>query len=278
MREDLAEVNDTRLRYELRGEGEPLVLIHGFTLSLKMWEAQVEAFAQKYRVLRYDLRGFGQSDPPSGTPYRHAEDLAALLDRLGLDSVNLLGCSMGGGIALDFALSFPGRTRSLVLFDSALGGFPYSPEFSSSTSALYAQGKASGVEVARQLWLAHPMFAPVLESPAAADFRAIIEGYSGWHWVNRDSPRRYETPAAKRLAEICAPTFIMVGERDVPDMLAIADTLQQNIAGSRKTVLKGVGHMANMENPALFNQTVLDFLTVNSETSSPSPLAGEGGA
>lgn len=261
MKAGFAGVNGTRLRYELRGQGAPLVLVHGFTLSLEMWEPQIEALSARFRVLRYDLRGFGKSDPPNGTPYRHAEDLAALLDYLELASAHVLGCSMGGGIAVDLALNFPHRVRSLVLFDSALGGFSYSHEFVAATTTLYARGKASGVEAARQLWLKHPMFAPVLASVAADRFRAIVEAYSGWHWVNNDCTRRYETPAAHRLGEIQVPALVLVGELDVPDMRAIANTLEQNIPNAQKVVLEGVGHMASLENPTSFNQTVLEFLT-----------------
>lgn len=260
MKAGFAEVGGTRLRYALRGEGPALVLVHGFTLSLEMWEPQVKALSARFRVLRYDLRGFGKSDPPDGTPYRHAEDLAALLDYLEIPQAVLLGCSMGGGIAIDFALGFPQRTRGLILFDSALGGFPYSAEFIAQLAALNAAGRAS-VEAARRLWLEHPMFAPVLQSPAAEQFRRIVGAYSGWHWANPDCTRRYETPAARRLSEIGAPTLVVVGEQDVPDMRAIADTLHRSIPGAQKVVLEGVGHMANLENPASFNQAVLGFLS-----------------
>lgn len=259
MSTDVAQVNGTRLRYEMKGEGDPLVLIHGFTLSLEMWDSQIEALRQGYRVIRYDLRGFGRSELPDGEPYRHAEDLAALLDYLDIPKASLLGCSMGGGIALDFALTFPQRTRALILFDSALGGFPYSAEFSSTMAAIHAQGKSS-IEAARQLWLEHPMFVPVLQSPAAQPFRQMVQAYSGWHWANPDSTRRYDPPAAKRIGEIQAPTLVIIGERDIADMRAIADTLAAGIPAAQKVELPGVGHMANLENPTLFNQTVLEFL------------------
>lgn len=258
MSPDFAQVKGTRLRYQVQGQGRPLVLVHGFTLSLEMWDGQMEAFSRQYRVIRYDLRGFGGSDLP-GEPYRHAEDLAALLDYLDIPNASLLGCSMGGGIAIDFALSFPERTQALILFDSALGGFPYSAEFTASTAALYALGKSS-IEAARQLWLEHPMFGPVLESPAAPHFQRIMAAYSGWHWSNPDPTRRYETPAAKRLGEIKAPTLVIVGERDIPDMRAIAEALAAQIPTAHKVELPGLGHLANLEDPALFNQTVLEFL------------------
>ncbi|MEK7328872.1 MAG: alpha/beta hydrolase, partial [Chloroflexota bacterium] len=95
-----AEVNGTRLYYEVAGSGQPLVLIHGFSLDTRMWGDQFETFARHYQVVRYDLRGFGQSAVPSNEPYTHADDLNNLLHYLKIDSVHLVGLSLGGGVAI----------------------------------------------------------------------------------------------------------------------------------------------------------------------------------
>jgi pimeloyl-ACP methyl ester carboxylesterase len=92
-----------------------------------MWDDQFEAFAQHYRVVRYDARGFGKSAQPGSEKYLHAADLMALLERLEIDRAAILGLSMGGGIAIDFALTYPEATRALVLVDSTLGGYRWSP-------------------------------------------------------------------------------------------------------------------------------------------------------
>jgi 3-oxoadipate enol-lactonase len=117
------------------------------------------------------------------------------------------------------------------------------------------------VEAGKAQWLAHPIFAPAREKPeVAVRLGRIVTDYSGWHPVNTD-PVRYPDPsAARRIHEIDAPTLVVVGERDLPDFLAIADTLQQ-IPSVRKVMLSGVGHMCNMEDPARFNEIILDFLT-----------------
>src|SRR5689334_19941744 len=112
-----AEVNHTRLYYEVAGSGPPLVLIHGFDLDTRMWDDQFEVFAQHYRVVRYDVRGFGKSARPT-EPYAHEEDLKALLDYLGIAQAHIVGMSMGGGIAIDFTLTYPEMTRTLILVDS----------------------------------------------------------------------------------------------------------------------------------------------------------------
>lgn len=118
----MAEVNGARIFYEVAGEGEPLVLVHAGIADSRMWEDQLTAFAARYRVIRHDLRGFGMTAMVEG-PFSHHEDLRALLDSLDVERAHLVGCSMGGGAVLDFALEYPQRVGNLVLVGSAVGGF-----------------------------------------------------------------------------------------------------------------------------------------------------------
>src|SRR5215212_9417574 len=117
-----AEINGARIYYEVMGEGEPLVLVHAGIADSRMWEPQLAAFADHYRVIRYDMRGFGRTAMVEG-PYSHHEDLRGLLDFLDVGRAHLVGCSMGGGAVLDFALEYPERAGNLVLVGSAVGGF-----------------------------------------------------------------------------------------------------------------------------------------------------------
>ena len=135
-----AQVSGARLYYEVRGNGvgvatevlgpdatptpdEPLVLIHAGIADGRMWDPQLDVFAWRYRVIRYDMRGFGATVVTERVPYSHHEDLRGLLDVLGAERALLVGCSMGAKTAIDFALEFPGRTRALVLVGPAVGGF-----------------------------------------------------------------------------------------------------------------------------------------------------------
>src|SRR5512133_242038 len=108
-----ADVKGARLRYTEEGTGEPLVLIHSALGHLGMWDEQAAAFSTHYRVIRYDVRGYGWSTGPEGN-YTDHEDLAALLDYLGVEKAILLGCSSGGGIAIDFTLACPQRVVALI--------------------------------------------------------------------------------------------------------------------------------------------------------------------
>ena len=258
------EVNGTRLYYELAGSGHPLVLIHGFTLDTRMWDAQFEMFAQYYRVIRYDVRGFGKSALPTSESYAHADDLKALLEHLGISHAYVLGLSMGGEIAINFALTYPETTRALVPVDSALEGFQASEEWTEEwdelvrvLGSMYREGR---LQAAIEFWLNSPLLKPALEKPGLK-FRLVQNAdYSGWHFFNEDPVRNPDPPAAQRLDKINVPTLIIVGERDLPDFHAIADTLQQEIPNARKVVLPRVGHISSMEDPDRFNEVVLSFL------------------
>jgi 3-oxoadipate enol-lactonase len=254
-----AAVNGTRLYYEVAGAGHPLVLLHGFSLDTRMWDDQFAAFAQRYRVVRYDARGFGQSAPPvEGVSYTHRDDLRALLSHLGITSAHVLGLSMGGAIAVTFALAYPEATTALVLVASVLFGMPMTSPFSAASAA-----REGGVAAARAEWLNSPLFAPAQEHPdIAGRLRAIIDTYSGWHWLHADphTRSRSQPSAAQRLGEIRVPTLVVVGDRDTPDLLAASDALAAGIPHARKVVIPDVGHMANMEAPEQVNALVLEFL------------------
>lgn len=248
-----AELNGGRLYFEAAGAGEPALFIHGFSLDTRMWDDQFAVVARHYRAIRFDIRGFGKSPPPEGV-YSQVEDIRALLKYLDADRPHIIGLSLGGGIALDVAVTYPSLPRSLVLVDSALGGFPWKTDFN-------VRAKEIGIEAARKRWLAHPLFVPANEKPlVAARMAQMVGEYSGWHWVNHDPGLVPDPLPYHRLDSIAVPTLVVVGERDLPDFQAVADVLQRGIRGARKVVLPGVGHMSNMEAPEAFNEVVLEFL------------------
>ncbi|MHB8645061.1 MAG: alpha/beta fold hydrolase [Thermomicrobiales bacterium] len=261
MQRGFADVNGTQLYYETAGSGTSLVLIHGFSLDTRMWDDQFAPFAERHRVVRYDARGFGQSAPVGDETYTHPDDLAALLNHLAIPRAAIIGLSMGGRIAIDFALAYPTMTCALIPIDAALSGYASSEEWNARWKSLVQTARTVSAQAANERWLDHPLFAPANEHPAvAARLRRMVGEYSGWHWGNRDPQRGNDPPATARLREITAPTLVILGERDVPDFHVIADQIVGNVSGARKIVLPNVGHMANMEAPELFNTEVLEFL------------------
>jgi len=257
-----AEVEGGRLYYEVTGRGPAVALVHGFTLDHRMWDPQLEAFSRRFKVIRYDMRGFGRSSlPEPGGAFMHARDLKALLDSLSVERAHVVGLSKGGHVATDFTALYPEAAASLVAVDSSLVGFRFSEEFSGFLETLPEVARRMGVEAAKRKFMGHRLFASALGNPAATKLlKKIIADYSGWHWLN-DAPERVpEPPTVERLASIGTPTLVVVGEHDLPDLHKIADVLSRGIPGARKLVLDGVGHMCSMEDPARFNSEVLSFL------------------
>ncbi len=264
-----AVLNGTRLYYEVAGSGPAVVLVHGFSLDTRMWDAQFEAFARKHRVLRNDVRGFGRSDMP-GIPYSNADDLKALLDHLKIKRAAVCGLSMGGTIATEFTVTHPERVSAFIPVDAAEGsllskhdaaGRARWARFMRTLAPIWQTAREEGVEAARKAWLDCDLFAPERELPAVKrDLEVIVGDYSGWHWGNPSPYLPFKPDPSERYDEIKAPALIVVGERDLPPFHTIARTMAAGIKGAKLKVLPGAGHMSNMDAPELFNRTVLDFL------------------
>jgi 3-oxoadipate enol-lactonase len=255
-------INAGQLYCQMDGKGLPVVLLHGFSLDLRMWEEQSAALTDRFRVIRYDMRGFGRSSLPSAKAYSHADDLHELLSRLNATPAHVVGFSNGGRIAIRFALAYPQAVRSLTLVDSVLDGHAWSTDWISLWGPIENTAKAGDMPAAKRLWLEHPLFAPARErSDLATRLSEMVQDYSGWHWVNADPGVAPGAPAIKRLNEIRVPSLIVVGERDLLDLHRIADTLASGIVGAVRVQIPGVGHMSNMEAPLDFNRHLLDFLT-----------------
>jgi len=258
---DVAPVRGTRLFYQMVGTGPPLVLIHGFALDSRMWDGQMGALATRHQVIRYDMRGFGRSALPEEASYTAAGDLKALLEYLGVETAAILGLSLGGGVAADFALTYPDAMRALVLVDANVGGWEWSSGWNERVGAVWSAGKELGIEAAKERWLALPLFLPALKQPnLARRLTRMVSDYSGWHWLHDDPQQHLNPPAIQRLGSITAPTLIILGEQDEPDFHAIAVAFQRGIPHAEIVTIPGAGHMANMEAVERFNDIVLRFL------------------
>lgn len=245
--------NNGKIYYELRGSGEPVVFMHGFTLDCTTWQPQVAFFGKDYQVITYDARGFGKSSLPKG-PYSHTADLRALLGHLGVPRAHIVGLSMGGRNAINFALTNPEMVTSLALLDTALGG--YKSEVDWDVHAI-----EQGIKNAKENWLNHEIFAATRKQPAVvAALRLVVNGYSGWHWLHGDPQEPMEIPALNRLHEIAQPTLVMVGEEDLAYFHNIANVLAAEIPNAQKIVVPNAGHMVNIEAPDRVNQLLAEFI------------------
>jgi pimeloyl-ACP methyl ester carboxylesterase len=254
----MARVAEPVIFFEAAGRGAPVVLIHGGQMDRRMWDPQFLPYAKAYRVVRYDVRGYGRSATAT-LPYSDVADLLALLDQLGIRRAHLVGLSLGGRIAIDFTLEHPDRVASLTAVAPGLRGFP-----SDDDERWIAQWRAAqekGGEAAAELWLQDPFMVPAMEHADLAPRLRELALANARAWLaNPLLEIRQDPPAARRLAEIRVPVLVVIGDRDVAHMQKVADKLTAEVAGSKKVVIRGAGHIANMEKPQEFDSAVLEFL------------------
>jgi pimeloyl-ACP methyl ester carboxylesterase len=258
-------VGKAKIYYEEMGEGMPFVMIHGGLLDRSMWDAQFSAFAPSHRVVRYDARGHGLSRAPSGT-FSHHEDLKELLDEIKVGKAVIMGLSLGGYIAIDFALAYPERVSALILAAPGLTGYelasePVKKHTELMNKAFLDNDIKMAIEYFQRAWTDGPARTPEKVNP---DVREKVRqmAFASIKSINLESREiRLEPPAIDRLAEIQVPTLAVVGDLDMPDILAIVDLIEKNVNGAQKVVIKGVAHMLNMEKSGEFNRIVQDFLS-----------------
>ncbi|HUL28084.1 MAG TPA: alpha/beta fold hydrolase [Streptosporangiaceae bacterium] len=266
-----------RLAYEVAGDGPAVVLIHGFGLDMRMWDPQAGQLAARFRVVRYDCRGFGASGPfDPAVPYTHTGDLIALLDHLGIGAAALVGLSFGGRVALQTALAAPDRVRGLALLDAVLDGVPWDPGSADALDELARQVQADGVAAGRAAWLAHPLFAAARQRPdLASELAAMVAGYPGQHWLGQDPHRQVRPRPFDALEEVATPTLVVAGDQDVPGFREMSAVLAGRIPGAEYRIVAGAGHMVNMEQPAAVGELLTRFLAGLGSPAAAGP-AGQG--
>lgn len=260
-----ATINEVPFYYEVTGEGEPVVLLHAGICDSRMWDDQVPALAAHFRVVRYDLRGYGRT-PITDVTYAHYQDLRALFDRWELDAAHLVGASKGGTIALDFALAYPERVRSVTMVGSNPSGFAFEGDEPPIWSALVAAFEAKEIEKAAeldvQLWVDGWEFRPAGSAPAAVREKVIamdsIALANEMKGVGQET--QPEAKAMDRLHDLRAPLCAIAGDSDDANMQRAAQVMATAVENGRYHIIADTAHLPNMEKPEEFNQLLLNFL------------------
>ena len=263
------EAGKIEVSYELSGEGASLVLIHGFTDNSSMWYNQVPVFSERFKVLAYDVRGHGKTQTPEGgfSMELFADDLHALLEALGIEKACMLGYSMGGRIALQFALAYPEMTTGLIFANSGVMGSDVQP--TEEQIAALAERRAQMVkmfETGRIEVIADGM-AERSFSPGFRDRDPVVfQKYKDVKLQN--DPRHYlaimqamvdAVTNPPDLRQLECPALIIAGDRDSFMTLDEAKSMERAISDVAVTILP-TGHAAAIEAPQAFNQAVLDFM------------------
>jgi 2-hydroxy-6-oxonona-2,4-dienedioate hydrolase len=264
---DYLKLSDGQLYYETAGEGMPLVLSHAGFLDSQMFDGIWEPLARKYRVIRYDMRGFGKSSPVSG-PVCRRDDLASLLDHLGITNANLVGCSMGGELSLDLALERPELVRSLTLVDSTPSGFAMQGEPPRYLFEMFDALQNGDVDRASELqiriWIDGQYREPQqvdkeLRKKALEMNRQPVEQKT--FLISEMQPANPLTPpAVTRLETVKCPALVMAGSLDNPEVLRAADVMAAGIPDSKKVIMEGCAHVPSFEQPDKFLSCLQDFI------------------
>jgi pimeloyl-ACP methyl ester carboxylesterase len=255
-------IDGAAIEYDVRGDGEPLLLLHAFPLGLFMWDAQVEALAATHRVVRFDARGFGGSSAAGGplTMERIADDGAALLDHLGIDKAVVGGCSMGGYAAFAFVRRHPQRLAGLVLQDTRAGADTAEARANRATLAakVLAEGASAAVDaflpklVGETTHRERPAVLALLQERILATPPQAIA--NALHGLAARADSRETLPT------IAVPTLVLVGAEDVLTPPPEAVTMAAAIPRARLDVIPAAGHLANLESPDAVNGALRAFL------------------
>ncbi|HVS32335.1 MAG TPA: alpha/beta hydrolase [Thermoanaerobaculia bacterium] len=255
-------VNATKLYYEVAGDGPAVILLHGGWLHSQQWDDQFSLLTRNYRVVRYDRRGAGRS-ALGDSAFAHYEDLAALLEGLGIERAHLIGLSAGGQVALDFALTHPHTVLSLVVGASPLAGYDVGKEFTEGSRGVAAAAAAENLQLTHdRMWAFAPFRVASMMPRVRQRLNAMILQQNTWPVSRPNAPRSkpLDPPPASRLAELRVPTLIVVGDGEMPALKKEAEFIANSIPGARLVTVKNAGHFVNLEQPAKYNRIIRDWL------------------
>ena len=254
--------NGIQINYELTGQVEaPIVMLsHSLASSMVMWNPQLPSLEAHFRVLRYDMRGHGDSEAPEGayTLELLAEDAVALLDALDIDTVHFVGLSIGGMIGQGLALNHADRLKSIALCDtSAVMPAEAQPILQERIAAARANGMVDQVDGTLERWFTpqyldqNPpeveMIRQQIAATPLAGYLGCSEALGGLNYL-------------ERLSEIKLAALIMVGEEDPGTPVAASEAIHERIAGSKLVILPSARHLSNIEQAEAFNSSLMKFL------------------
>ena len=274
----MAEINSgyvkaqaAEIYFEQAGEGTDFVMLHAGVADARQWDTSFTHFADTFRTLRYDMRGFGRSVPVPGN-YRPIDDLRAVIDHANVrEPAILMGCSMGGTLAMDFTLAYPESVSALIMVCSGPSGLKLdvpAPEKFKAVEAAYEAGDIDlCCELETQIWFDGESRSPSEVDPEQRALLYEMNKTALMHDAVKGVGERQhnlETAAYKRLDEIEVPVLVIVGTLDIPYTHAAAGYMCERIKDVTRVEISDAAHLPSMEQPQIFNDAVAAFLGTSS--------------
>ena len=270
------EVDGGKLYYEEGGQGrQAVVLIHDGVVNSAVWNEIWPQFCQHFHTVRYDRRGFGKS-PAATSWYSEIDDLAAVLHYLHLGRVSLVGSSHGGQLAIDFALAHPEVVQELVLIGPVLSGMPYTEHFLDRGKDAFALLQKNDVKGAIAEWAKDKYLIAPQNDAARRKLLDLLTASPQDMTHEAGDMIMAPKPAIGRLSGIKAPTLIIAGAGDIPDVHAHAGAIEAGIPSAHRLVMEGVGHILYLEKPAEFSRLAINFLEINQSTEPHQEMKSQG--
>jgi len=264
-------VAGAQLYYEEMGRGTPVVLLHGHSFDRRMWDPQVAELARHYRVIRYDMRGYGRSSlPVEGQQFLHADDLHHLLQALHIPKAHLVGVSLGGFVAVDLMALHPESVLSVVSCSGSIYPRPGPEEPITEVEIArrrseIAQLQARGTTAFKAQWLKSLLKSSGVDSVRSAPLlRQMVQEWSMWQPLHVEPRVLLGHSLVPRLQAhpVQVPLLLLAGARESAARQQDNETLQKLVPGAQVAVVPNAGHVANLDNPAAFTQAVLQFLAI----------------
>lgn len=250
-----------RLRFRDEGSGPAVLLIHGWSLDMDMWEPQFSALTAQYRVIAFDRRGFGQSTGQPGVA-GDVRDVQYLLGAMQIERVAIVGMSQGARVALRCALEFPGTVSCLVLDGPPQEGRLQDDAAEEVPMAMYRDlVQRHGIEAFRQLWTRHPFMLLQTDNARTRELLyRIIGQYPGRDLLSAEPehPSMVCNPQSLR-----APTLVINGECDSLGRRSAGAAMSRWLPGAQRAIVPGAGHLPNLDNPTAYNELLAGFLRVH---------------
>jgi len=259
-------ISNAKLYYEVSGSGIPIVMLHAGVADSRQWNNEFKHFSQYYQTVRYDRRGYGKSEPVSGK-FSHLTDISEIFKTIQIDPpIIMMGCSMGGGLGIDYTLANPSKVKALIMVGSGPNGLELDVEepakFSDAEKAFDAGDLDQVAEIETQIW-----FDGIGRTPENVNQNMRQLAYEMNRTALGHEVKELGEPLAdsdllayERLNEIDIPVLIIVGSQDVPYMHAAADYMDKGLKNSRVVIVEDAAHLPNMDQPVKFQRILTDFL------------------